>query len=365
MRILLVEDEADLRTDIAEELQAAGYEVAEAGEGLAALEAIEAATPDLVLCDISMPGMSGFEVMQLMRERNPDLADVPFIFLSALADRTDVIAGKRAGADDYLTKPIDFDLMLATIEARLGQVARMRDRAAAEAEQTRQALLALARREAQTAFEQAMEVLNRLAIGIFLITADHKVAFANEAGHELARSADGVLIAPNGLRAASHGETNRLYQLIDTALRASGDGSSGVEGELRGSAGGAMSLSRSSGQSSLAVLVLPLQGQQLRNAERCSTAIVFVTDPERQSGIDQDSLARLYGLTKKEAALAALLAQGRDLTEAADRLGMSKGTARVHLKRIFDKTGTHRQAELMILILRSVGIFDSGSPMEG
>jgi CheY-like chemotaxis protein len=70
--------------------------------------AIMRATPDLVLCDISMPAMTGFEVLERLNEIAPRLGRIPFVFLSALADRDSELKGRKLGADDYVTKPIDF-----------------------------------------------------------------------------------------------------------------------------------------------------------------------------------------------------------------------------------------------------------------
>lgn len=127
-KILCIDDEPEIREDVVDELRDAGYETIEAEDGRSGLEAIVAQKPDLVLCDITMPVMDGHAVLKELRDRYPELADLPFIFLSALADRDHVIAGKRLGADDYLTKPIDFPMMLATVEARLGQIERMEAR---------------------------------------------------------------------------------------------------------------------------------------------------------------------------------------------------------------------------------------------
>ncbi|WP_336057201.1 response regulator [Nitratireductor sp. CH_MIT9313-5] len=124
--ILCIEDEPDLRRDVAEELSEAGYSVLEAGDGLQALDLLDIACPDLILCDISMPGIDGYEVLEAVRAKGDDHAGTPFVFLTALADPREVVEGKRFGADDYLVKPIDYDLLLATIEARLRQVARLR-----------------------------------------------------------------------------------------------------------------------------------------------------------------------------------------------------------------------------------------------
>ena len=86
--------------------------------------AIMRATPDLVLCDVSMPAMTGFEVLERLNEIAPRLGHIPFIFLTALADRESELKGRRLGADDYVTKPIDFDRLLFIIDARLAGVAR-------------------------------------------------------------------------------------------------------------------------------------------------------------------------------------------------------------------------------------------------
>lgn len=124
--ILCVEDEDDLRRDIADELAEAGYDVVEASDGAAALALLETVRPDLILCDISMPGPNGYAVLQALQARGADYADIPFIFLSALGDPREIVEGKRCGADDYLVKPIDYDLLLATVQARLRQIERLR-----------------------------------------------------------------------------------------------------------------------------------------------------------------------------------------------------------------------------------------------
>ena len=123
--ILCVEDEADIRGDIVEELQDAGYATVEAANGREGMEAIARHKPDLVLCDITMPEMNGYEMLTALRDNHPELADMPFVFLSALADRKDILSGRQLGADDYVTKPIDFEMLMATVGSQVWQVARM------------------------------------------------------------------------------------------------------------------------------------------------------------------------------------------------------------------------------------------------
>src|SRR5690554_486244 len=89
--ILCVEDEAALRRDMAEELDEAGYSVIEAANGTEALARLDAVRPDLILCDINMPDSNGYQVLEALRERHPDYADIPFVFLTALADPREVV----------------------------------------------------------------------------------------------------------------------------------------------------------------------------------------------------------------------------------------------------------------------------------
>jgi DNA-binding NarL/FixJ family response regulator len=124
-KILCIEDDREIATLIAEELSDYGFEVRIAYGGQEGLLAIMKATPDLVLCDISMPTMTGFEVLERLNEFAPRLGRIPFVFLTALVDRDNVLKGRGLGADDYVSKPIDFERLVLVINARLaGGVAR-------------------------------------------------------------------------------------------------------------------------------------------------------------------------------------------------------------------------------------------------
>jgi DNA-binding NarL/FixJ family response regulator len=123
-KILCIEDDRETAGLIAEELLERDFAAEVAHSGQEGLMAIMRSTPDLVLCDVSMPGMTGFEVLERLNEIAPRLGRIPFVFLSALADRENELKGRRLGADDYVTKPIDFDRLTFIIHARLAGVAR-------------------------------------------------------------------------------------------------------------------------------------------------------------------------------------------------------------------------------------------------
>lgn len=126
-KILCIEDEKLLLEDIVEELQDAGYQTLKASNGKEAIEILKYETVDLILCDIMMPLVDGPTTLRLVRERLPQHNEVPFVFLTAKATREDILEGKKMGVDDYLTKPIDYDLLIATVKTRLEQVHRIKE----------------------------------------------------------------------------------------------------------------------------------------------------------------------------------------------------------------------------------------------
>lgn len=118
MRLLCVEDENALRGDISEYLRMHHYEVDEADSGEAAIEQLNKNHYDLVLCDIKMPRMDGYELLKQVRREN-HLTFTPFLFLSALNERDDKIHAHVQGCDGFLTKPIDFAVLDATLRAHI------------------------------------------------------------------------------------------------------------------------------------------------------------------------------------------------------------------------------------------------------
>ena len=118
LKIAVIEDEVIVRETIIERLSEAGYHVISAENGLHGIDVIREHRPDLVLCDIMMPNLGGFGVLEYVR-KDPETALIPFIFLSALSDKSDLRKGMLSGADDYLTKPFTRDELLNAVQVRL------------------------------------------------------------------------------------------------------------------------------------------------------------------------------------------------------------------------------------------------------
>jgi DNA-binding response OmpR family regulator len=125
--ILVVDDDDDIRALVGELLERAGHEVAKAPDGESALRLFYSQQPDLVVLDVSMPGLDGWEVLNRIRE----LSDVPVLMLTARAEELEKVRGLRAGADDYVTKPFGRQELLARVDAAL-----RRGRSAPQAQET-------------------------------------------------------------------------------------------------------------------------------------------------------------------------------------------------------------------------------------
>jgi DNA-binding NarL/FixJ family response regulator len=122
-KILIIEDEPEIRQNIVELLHRKEYDPIAAENGRQGLEMARREHPDLILCDIAMPGLDGHQVLRALRA-DPTFALIPFIFLTGKGEKEDLRGGMNLGADDYLSKPIRNDDLLLAIETRLQRAAQ-------------------------------------------------------------------------------------------------------------------------------------------------------------------------------------------------------------------------------------------------
>lgn len=333
--ILCIEDEDDLRGDIAEELIAANYHVLEAADGIEALKLLEQRRPDLVLCDITMPGLGGYEVLKAMREKQ-EMSDVPFIFLTALAGRNDVLVGKQAGADDYLVKPIDYEILLATIAARLDQVARVKNSAVTRAEDVWQDVLKSSRGRALEALHKATFAFDRFLVGVVIVDEKGTVRLTNKEADRILGEDDGLGVSQGILKASAQKLTMKLHDGIRKAFHDE------VLDEI-------LSVPRVSGGRPYLVLV---PGQRFAgDQEEPETVVLLLIDTEQRSKVSGETLVRLYQLTPTETRVALMLIDGKRLDQIAEELEIAQTTVVFHLKNLFRKTDTNRQADLIRVLL--------------
>jgi CheY-like chemotaxis protein len=122
-KILVIEDEPEMRRNIITLLRYYDYEPVAAANGQEGVEAARRERPDLILCDVMMPALDGYGVLQAL-QTEPPLARIPFIFLTAKGEKDDLRSGMDLGADDYLTKPVANAELVRAIEARLRRAVR-------------------------------------------------------------------------------------------------------------------------------------------------------------------------------------------------------------------------------------------------
>jgi DNA-binding CsgD family transcriptional regulator len=191
--------------------------------------------------------------------------------------------------------------------------------------------------------------LDRLASGLVIVDQSFRVRFVNRIAEDLLRAGDGLLLRNRRLLASDADASRRLDRLIAEAAQcaAGGDPHQG---------GGGLAVRRPSGQRPLLLVVAPLPAFSAGRLWRAEPAVaVFITDPEARPQVPAQRFAELFGLTPAEARLAAWLAAGDSLTEAADTFGLSKYTLRAQLRMLMDKTGTNRQAALVRLLTAVAG----------
>jgi two-component system sensor histidine kinase/response regulator len=148
-RVLVVEDQPALRVAIQRYLEANGYTVSTANDGAQALQVMEGITPDIIVADIMMPTMDGYEFYHAVRTRS-EWTSIPFIFLTARAQREDVIKGKALGVEDYLTKPVNPEELLVTVRARLARARAIQESADAKIDVIKQQIVTVLGHEMRT-----------------------------------------------------------------------------------------------------------------------------------------------------------------------------------------------------------------------
>ncbi|WP_201837619.1 response regulator [Microvirga zambiensis] len=341
--ILCVEDEDDLRGDIAEELEAANYRVLQAANGSEALSLLEKHRPDLVLCDITMPGLGGYDVLKALREQGT-MADVPFIFLTALAERNDVLTGKQAGADDYLVKPIDYEILLATVAARLDQVARVQTSAVHRAEESWQEILKSSKGRTVDALYKATFAFDRFLVGVVIVDEAGTVRVMNKEAQRILAEEDGLSVTQGVLKGTAVKQNGKLYSAIEKAFEEE------ALDEI-------VSFPRNSGGRPYLVLI---PGQRFSVEERPEAVVLLVIDTEQRAKVSGDTLVRLYNLTPSETRVALMLIDGKRLDQIAEELEVAQTTVVFHLKNLFRKTDTNRQADL-VRVLLSVPLRSAGT----
>ncbi|HET9914150.1 MAG TPA: hybrid sensor histidine kinase/response regulator [Anaerolineales bacterium] len=218
--ILIIDDEPALLLGLAAKIKRQGYQVVTASNGSEGMQKAREVSPDLILSDVMMPPPNGFELRRLMGQ-DPQLASIPFIFLTARNGVEDRVSGIRDGADDYITKPFVTDELFARIEAVLRRVKVAQDRGREEArEQAQQDMEKLKREILQNFHHEMRTPLSNIIMPLELVVNNkfedpqEQVQFLRAALSSVDRLeslvTDFILLTN-----IDHGDLNRIRQRID------------------------------------------------------------------------------------------------------------------------------------------------------
>ncbi|AWV03834.1 helix-turn-helix transcriptional regulator [Burkholderia sp. JP2-270] len=197
----------------------------------------------------------------------------------------------------------------------------------------------------------ALEVLIRLDVGVILLDENARPLFINPYAEELSRAHDGLLINHRGVSCLVHDDAKKLQLVVSSALEFSATQKATDVRRLRAPR---CFVHRSRQHLPLVVRVVPVTCREPAGGiSALARVILFVIDPERTAQVDCSLVAETFSLTPREAELATLLARGENIAQAALQMNIGLETARAYLKIIQGKTQTHRQAELVSLLLRS------------
>jgi DNA-binding CsgD family transcriptional regulator len=187
-----------------------------------------------------------------------------------------------------------------------------------------------------------MDVLDRWFLGVIILNAEQRPVLVNKAARDMLIRADGLrLHRRDGIHAVVPEDTAQLTRLVERATLAAG--------ERGGEFSSVMRISRSIVRRPLTAFVTGIHCEGM--SEGRTPCAIFISDPELGADTDEGLLRSLYRLTVAEAKVAALLVRGYDAKGISKRLAVSFNTVRTHVKRVFEKTGTKRQSELVHLIL--------------
>ena len=317
--ILLVDDDTIVLKTLGVGLRKANYCVSECSTARDAVNQYTASTPDLAILDIGLPDMRGTALAGLLLEH----CYRPILILSSRSEQDCVEQAIGFGVSGYLVKPLTTEQLLPSIETALARF----DEINHQVEKT------IGNSAMPTT--QLLAALDQLAFGVAIINDTYEVMHANRIAHKLMGERN-LLTEPDRQGRVSV-NNNTLVGLLDQSL-----------GKTNGAAApAALSLRGAVPDQMLHCLGVPspASGEDDRQ-----TAILIVNNPSLNAIAPSSVMKSLFGFTEKESKLAHALASGQTLNQYCEIACVSVNTARTHLKSIYRKTSTNRQAELISLI---------------
>lgn len=198
----------------------------------------------------------------------------------------------------------------------------------------------------QNRMDAATDAFDRLPVAILIVNREGRIILANAMAQGILKDRDGLCTINGVISTSRNRDSRKLEKAIHEAAKTFRENGTHP--------GDTVGVDRPSLRRPYVVLVTPRPREGLKVHQNDGEAILFITDPEARTEVSAEALERIFNLTPSEGKLAALLATGRSIEDVADELLITRQTARTHVKRIFEKTSTHRQGQLIRLLLTSV-----------
>lgn len=354
-KIVIIEDDIALRESVKDLLELDGYKVFDANNGVAGIQTILNEKPDLILCDINMPGHSGFEVYKAIQNYNA-VSTLPFIFITAKTQKEDIQAGLQLGADDYITKPFDYDELLATITRRLNKYEKIVKQA-----------------------ENNFQLLLQNTLFGTVIIQNENIVFCNPRFSKIIKQECNSLLNKNFIDLLIPKDQEMLRKKI-TRCRDNIDKSINITVEFncnniqkvevklfaglinyKNAEAFILMLQENSDASGIDSNTLEYESlntlveQIIEHKHELPNALLSQLKLFIQSEVDyskQTTLADLK-LTKREKEILALICQGLTNNEIADKLCLSSRTIDGHRANLLSKTSCKNTAELVVFSLKN------------
>ena len=320
--VLLVDDDPIVLDTLGQGLSDAGYGVQVCADAGSALKSYRASPPDVAIVDIRLPDLSGTD----LAARCLDVVYRPIVILSGHTDPQLVDQAIGSGVIAYLVKPIATHQLIPSIETACARFCRSRVQLASHLGAPAQS-------------NPLQTVIDQFRFGIYVLGREHEIIHLNRAAQALLKSGEYLVSGHGRLRALNGGERPRFEALVDEALDQAGE-----RPQLKG---GAMHMPGAAVGRGLFLWASPLRRF---TTDTSPFAILVTVDPEQTGTPPKRILRTLFGLTDKESELAQAILNGHTVEEYSRSHYVTANTVRTHLKSIYRKTQTARQADLVRLL---------------
>ncbi|WP_233235346.1 response regulator transcription factor [Bordetella sp. LUAb4] len=320
--VMLVDDTPDNLKMLSDALDEAGYMVVVATDGASALERLDFVLPDIVLMDALMPVMDGFEACRRIKA-HPVAAHVPVVFMTGLTEPEHVVRGFQAGGIDYVTKPIDTDVVLARLDAHLRNARIM---------------------------SVAMNAMDAVANAVVVLDGQGQVTWKTSKARlwlseyfDHAESSAGLppVLTTWIAQQLERPRAEDAAAFTVTAGNGRDHGNANADGGA-GAGAGAAAASQNAGRRELRLRL---------TASRKAGEYVLLMDERELPAAASDTLAAAYQLTAREGEVLQWLAKGKTNRDIGEILGMAPRTVNKHLEHVYVKLGVETRAAATALVL--------------